>query len=102
MQLMLNEYISENQYTSIKWTVFRSKVESYIDKTWTNKNEARALKSKIDWMTWVYGPGLPPFIANFTTANLTEAVALANEYVDLAGDSSPAKFADYKDYDSNT
>ena len=78
MQLMLNEYIQENAYTSIKWPVFRNKVESYIDKIWTNQSEARALKSKIDWMTWIYGPSLPPVIANFNTADINEAVELAN------------------------
>jgi len=99
---MLNEYIHENAYTSIKWPVFRAKVESYIDKTWTNTNEARMLKQKIDWMTWVYGPGLPPFIADFTTPELTEAVNLANAYVDDGGNSSPANFTDFKTWDSNT
>ena len=102
MQLMLNEYIHENAYTSIKWPVFRAKVESYIDKTWTNMNEARMLKSKIDWMTWVYGPGLPPIIANFTTPELTEAVNLAHAYIDAGGNSSPANFTDFNTWDSNT
>ena len=102
MQLMLNEYISENAYMSIKWPVFRAKVESYIDKTWTDMSEARMLKQKIDWMTWVYGPGLPPYQADFTTPELTEAVQLANEYTNMGGNSSPANFTDFNKWDSNT
>lgn len=96
---MLNEYISENAYKSIKWEVFRAKVESYIDK---NLSDPRKLKASIDWMTWVFGPGLPPWTADFTTADLTEAVSLANAYVDGGGNTSPAKFADFNNYDSNT
>lgn len=102
MQLMLNEYVAENRYKSIKWPVFRAKVENYIDTHWTDKNEARMLKSKIDWMSWVYGPGLPPYTANFTTPELVEAVNLANAYVAAAGASSPANFSDYNKFDSNT
>ena len=101
-QFMLNEYINENAYTSIKWPVFRAKVESYIDKTWTHESEARRLKDKIDWMTWIYGPGLAPYEANFTTPELVEAVSLANGYVDLGGNGSPANFSDFNSWDSNT
>ena len=102
MQLMLNEYIHENAFTSIKWTIFREKVESYIDNNWSEKYEARKLKDMIDWMTWVYGPGLPPYTANFTTPALVEAVSLAHSYVDLGGNGSPANFSDYKTWNSNT
>ena len=41
-------------------------------------SDPRKLKASIDWMTWVFGPGLPPYTADFTTADLTEAVLLAN------------------------
>ena len=99
---MLNEYINENAYTSIKWTVFREKVNSYIERVWTERSEARRLIEKIDWMTWIYGPGLPPYTANFTTPELVEAISLANAYVDLGGNGSPANFSDYKTWDSNT
>ena len=39
------------------------------------------MKAKIDWETWVYGPGLAPVQQDFTTKGLNDSLALVDEYI---------------------
>lgn len=57
---------------------------------------------EIDWNTWYYTVGWDPSgTLNFTTTNSAAAVALAQEYVTLAGDSSPTNYYMYNYWYSN-
>ena len=49
----------------------------------------------MNWTAWVRGPGLAPVWQDFTTPKLNESIAMANEYIKLAGASSPADNKDY-------
>lgn len=53
--------------------------------------------SQIDWEAWVKQGGANPSIAklNFTTEGSVQMEALADAYIALGGDSSPANFSDY-------
>lgn len=55
----------------------------------------------MNWTAWVHGPGLPPVALDFMTPELMESHALANQYLELAGNSTPSNFADYKNWTSN-
>ena len=93
---MVDEYIFENKYTSIKWQVFQAKVESFVDKH-ENAEVAREIKAKIDWEAWVYGPGLAPIHQDFTTPLLLESQAMAEAYIVGGGSTGPSDFRDYLD-----
>jgi len=94
MNQIIDEYVLENKYKSVKWQVFQAKVETFIDANHP-KAEARQIKQKIDWEAWVYGPGLAPIQQDFTTARLNESQAMAMAYIDGEGNSSPSNFRDY-------
>ena len=72
MKTLINQYVWKNAYQSIKWEVFRAEYESFVDGTY-GAAEARSKKSAVDWMSWVYGPGLAPVWQDFRTASLTES-----------------------------
>jgi len=77
MTQLLDEYVYENKFTSIKWQVFQHKFESFVDAHFSDEDEARWIKSMINWQQWVYGPGLAPvwtdWRMNFTTPLLLES-----------------------------
>ena len=64
-------------------------------------SKAKDIIKKIDWTTWLFTAGLPPVTANFTTKAEQDALFLANEYIRLAGDSSPAGFDKYHSWSNN-
>ena len=78
MTNMLDSYISANKYKSVKWPVFQAHVKSFINLNYPNADE---INGKIDWETWVYGPGLAPIHLNFTTEGLTDALNLVDQYI---------------------
>jgi hypothetical protein len=55
----------------------------------------------MDWETWVKKGGLPPVQANFTTANMTEAIDMAKKYIQLNGTDHPTTYKDYLDWYSS-
>jgi len=74
---MVDTYIAFNKYTSVKWQVFQSHVNIYIDLNLPNMG----IKEKIDWETWIYGPGLAPIHQDFTTKSLNDSLALVDAYM---------------------
>jgi hypothetical protein len=60
MRALINRYITENAYTSIKWDVLRDLYENFVDGAFTTKKEAQAKKDAVDWEAWIYNPGLSP------------------------------------------
>jgi leukotriene-A4 hydrolase len=42
MRALINRYIAENKYTSIKWEVLRDLYDNFVDGAFTNKKEAQA------------------------------------------------------------
>ena len=81
MRELLNEWVLQNTYQSRKWNDFRDKYESFVDENFSS-SEARQLKLKVDWVTWVYYAGLAPVYQDFTTSLLNESIALANGYIE--------------------
>jgi hypothetical protein len=59
MKALIDGYIYDNRYTSIKWQVFQSAVDTYLDTNFT-ASQAAEIKSKINWEQWVYEGGLAP------------------------------------------
>ena len=45
--------------------------------------EANEIIQAVDWEVWVKSPGLPPITLDFTTPELNQSSALADEYIDL-------------------
>jgi hypothetical protein len=43
--------------------------------------QAKEIKSKIDWMTWVYNGGLAPIKLDFTTKSLNDSFAIVDDFV---------------------
>jgi len=101
MRALINRYIAENKYTSIKWEVLRDLYENFVDGAFTNKKEAQAKKAAVDWEAWIYYPGLAPVWQNFTTSEITEAKNLAIGYINGNGSASPAGASDFKSFNSN-
>lgn len=101
MRALINRYIAENKYTSIKWEVLRDLYENFVDGAFTNKKEAQAKKDAVDWEAWIYYPGLAPVWQNFTTSEITEAKDLAIGYINGNGSTSPSKASDFKSFNSN-
>ena len=81
MKELLNEWVLENTYQSRKWNDFRDKYESFVDKEFS-KSEARQLKLKVDWVSWIFYGGLAPVHQDFTTKLLNESIALADGYIE--------------------
>ena len=101
MRALINRYIADNKYTSIKWEVLRDLYENFVDGAFTNKKEAQAKKDAVDWEAWIYYPGLSPVWQNFTTTEITEAKNLAISYINGNGSTSPSKASDFKSFNSN-
>jgi leukotriene-A4 hydrolase len=60
--------------------------------TWVNE-----VLSQIDWELWIYGVGPDPTMSlNFTTANNSEAVQLALDYIALNGSANPPNWQAYE------
>jgi leukotriene-A4 hydrolase len=53
------------------------------------------------YVEWVTTPGLPPVTLDFTTADLNQSSALADDYIFLGGASSPANYTEFDDYYSS-
>lgn len=71
--------------------------ESFVRSKYSSK-DATTLISKIDWITWVTKPGLPPVTLDFVTSEYNEVIKLADDYITLKGSSSPAGWEKLKTY----
>ena len=96
MQSLLRTHIDQHAQSSVNYTQFKSVFETFVDANYPDNSTD--IKSAVDWETWVRSPGLPPITSDFTTPELNSSKALAEKYIELAGDSSPQNFEDYKTY----
>ena len=48
---------------------------------WFDPIKTNDILSKIDWFTWINGPGLPPVTMNFETNEEKQAIALAHKFI---------------------
>lgn len=94
MQELLRKNIRNNHRSSVNYTQFRDLTIAHINENFDNAT-ATEINGKIDWETWVKGPGLAPVQLNFTTPKLLESQSIAEEYINLAGASSPANYQDF-------
>ena len=100
MQSLLRLYLSTFAQTAITAPDFKALYESFVKATF-DEAAADNILVLTDWDTWVYSPGLPPVTLSFQTAELEDAQALAQAYVDLGGKSSPNNFMTFFDFFSS-
>ena len=94
MQAMLQLYLTNFSQQAITHRDFQAFYQDFVYANFDNATAADIIV-QTDWDTWVLVPGLPPVTLNFTTAQLTEAQLLAEEYLTLGGESSPTNYTDY-------
>jgi hypothetical protein len=85
MQEMLRQYILDNSQTSVETSQFRNAWETYVQNKYDDVDKINDILSKMDWGAWIYQPGLPPQVLNFTTENITKAINMADAYITGAG-----------------
>jgi len=97
---VIRSYVLAHTQQSVHWEDFRYSLEAWVNKTST-QTEALALFSKIDWNSWVFNPGAnpQPDHLNFTTAGAVGFEQMADAYIALGGQSSPANYTDYLNTD---
>jgi leukotriene-A4 hydrolase len=93
-QKFVNLWLSTYKYKSADSDDFRQLFETHLKQVWSSSKASDIMK-KIDWVTWLETAGLPPATANFTTSEEKAAIKLADDYISLAGASSPANYKDY-------
>lgn len=75
---------------------FRTTLTNWVNTNYPGQKGVDLL-AKIDWQSWVYGPGANPTNAgiNFTTDGAIAFEALADQYISLGGNASPSNFSAY-------
>ena len=99
-QKFFNLWLTKYRFLSANSDDFRQTFETHLNAVWSS-SQAKDIMKKIDWVTWLEGPGLPPIKANFTSTEETTAIKLADDYISLGGASSPANFGLYKTWKVN-
>ena len=97
MQQMLQSYLVTFSQQTVTESDLRGLYTAFVYENFDNATAADILV-KTDWDTWVFEPGLPPVTLNFTTAALTNAQILAQEYLALQGESSPMNYTVFLDF----
>jgi hypothetical protein len=71
--------------------------ETFVRATYT-KEESDAIIASVDWEQWVKQGGANPagVLLNFTTEGAVHFENLADEYIALAGKSSPVNYTDFR------
>jgi len=95
MQEWLQGYFTNFTRQSIKWEEMQISYENFVRSKYSSK-DATNLIAKIDWNKWVKTPGMPPVTADFKTAEYSEAIKLADDYIAGKGNTSPVGFEKYK------
>jgi len=99
-QEFLRTYINQHAQTSITVENMRYTWDIWVEATFNETEQMRILKA-VDWKAWIMTPGPPPVQLNFSTKAGDEAIALADEYIKLAGKKSPDDYMNYTKYYSN-
>jgi leukotriene-A4 hydrolase len=100
MQTLLREWINERKLTSVNYQMFGQKFRDFISKAF-DADKAKEIDEKMQYEAWVLKPGLPPVQLDFTTKELNESSALADQYIKLDGSASPANYKDFYNYYSS-
>ena len=64
-----------------------------------DQSETNTILSGAHWDTWIYQPGPSPVEFDFSTDSSNKSLALADDYIALAGESSPTGFDEYAEFD---
>lgn len=91
-QKFVNKWLVKFSYQSADVDDFKVTFEAFLYEMYTS-TKAKDIIKKIDWNTWITGPGLPPVTANFTTDEEKTAFKLADDY--LSGKEKPAGYEKY-------
>lgn len=95
-------YMQQHSLTSVTTLDFRYSWEYFVEREMDlSPEEINSLLGQIDFERWVNVPENAPVTPDFSTTESDESAALAQSYIDLGGDSSPANYADYLDWYSN-
>ena len=95
-QQLIRDYITNHTLTSITYYELRDFFNQWITAKYT-ADIVQRIQSKVDWESWVRKGGAnPPGVElNFTTAGQLYFENLADQYIALAGNASPANYSDY-------
>ena len=96
----MKTWLTKFSYQSVDADDLKVTFERHLYDSYSS-TKAKDIIKKIDWTTWIKGPGLPPVTANFTSSAEQLAIKLANDYISLGGNSSPLGFEKYKTWPNN-
>ena len=80
--------------------MFGAKFRDFLSKNF-DADTAKEIDEKMQYETWVTAPGLPPVQLDFTTKELNESSAMADEYISLNGTASPSNYDDFYNFYSS-
>lgn len=100
MQDLIQEHIFEHQQSSQNYLEFEMVFEDFVSENFS-EDKADEIIAAMDWEAWVVAPGMPPVTLDFTTDSIIESQSLADQYISLAGASSPENSAEFLEYASN-
>lgn len=97
-QDLVRTYILKNSLKSVVWQDWQAAIIDYTNNKY-DSTVSEGIQRKIDWNAWIYSPGANPsgVILDFSTEESKSFENLADEYISLKGDSSPADFQMYLD-----
>lgn len=98
MQAFLQSYIRKFQKTSISHDDFSGHFESFVKSKFSSA-DAKEIISKIDWYTWIRGPGLPPVTVDLETEAYNSAIALSEGFI--TGEIDPSAGDIYRGFNVN-
>lgn len=95
-QDLIRNYVKWHTQQSVTYLDFKASLEKWVTANYTAQ-EKDTLLGKIDWDAWVKGPGAnPPGNGlNFETEGAQAFENLADMYIALNGDGSPANYTEY-------
>jgi hypothetical protein len=72
MQGFHRYYFDSNEFQSITHQDMKKTLFNYLRENY-DSNFANEKMAAIGWDEWIFGIGMPPAVANFTTPNLVKA-----------------------------
>ncbi|CAD8186935.1 unnamed protein product [Paramecium octaurelia] len=93
-QSMLRAYLVQYKYQSIDQQEFQNFLLRYLYEKQVDDYSTKRYKILENWNKWVYSPGLPPVILDFSTPKLAEAYDYTNAYITADGQ-QPTKWQSY-------
>ena len=97
MEKFLYRYFETFKFQSIVYKQFWNLFQDFLNETFS-AGKVKEINSKIDLDTWVHAPGKIPVELDFSTPEIGESRALAQEYIKLAGKESPKNSEDFYGY----